>query len=212
MGRTINNLDYCEYMNLFSLFTAPVLDCIVKISLNAWFWLDTDRKSEEELVKSPCEERVEIFTPLSGYKVLPFYWIREKTLLLTVLLRPGVWELLGHGLSHWLSTWGKGPVSSGSTGEGNSVVGPEGVEPGCISQTSFQGWLPLGKDLFLEIPQWSSPLRTWNLLIWVSDLLPFLYCTFLSCWSFCPYTSGETSFPIILICPIATPGKLKTES
>ena len=35
MGRTINNLDYCEYMNLFSLFTAPVLDCIVKISLNA---------------------------------------------------------------------------------------------------------------------------------------------------------------------------------
>lgn len=26
------------------------------ISLNSWFWLDTDWKSEEELVKSSCEK------------------------------------------------------------------------------------------------------------------------------------------------------------
>jgi len=32
-----------------------------------------------------------------------------------------------------LSTWGKDLVSPGSTGEGNSAVWPEGVEPGCTS-------------------------------------------------------------------------------
>lgn len=26
------------------------------IALNTWFWLDTDWKAEEELVKSPCEK------------------------------------------------------------------------------------------------------------------------------------------------------------
>ena len=46
---------------------------------------------------------------------------------------PGVWELLSHGLSHWLSTWGRDPVSPGNTGEGNSAEWPEGVEPGCTS-------------------------------------------------------------------------------
>jgi len=40
---------------------------------------------------------------------------------------------LSHGLNHWLSTWGKDLVSPGSTGEGNSAVRPEGVEPGCTS-------------------------------------------------------------------------------
>ena len=44
-----------------------------------------------------------------------------------------VWELLNHSLSHWLSTWGKDPVSPGSTSEGNAAVGQEGVEPGCTS-------------------------------------------------------------------------------
>jgi len=33
-----------------------------------------------------------------------------------------VWELLGHGLSHWLSTGGKDLVNTGSTGEGSSAV------------------------------------------------------------------------------------------
>jgi len=37
------------------------------------------------------------------------------------------------GQNHWLSIWGKDQVSPGSTGEGNSPVRPEGVEPGCIS-------------------------------------------------------------------------------
>jgi len=44
-----------------------------------------------------------------------------------------VWELLSHGLNLWLSTWGKDPVSPGSTAEGNSAVRPEEVEPGCTS-------------------------------------------------------------------------------
>jgi len=44
-----------------------------------------------------------------------------------------VWEQLSHSLNHWLSTWEKDLVSPGSTGEGNSSVWPEGVEPGCIS-------------------------------------------------------------------------------
>jgi len=59
-----------------------------------------------------------------------------------------VWGLLSHDLNHWLSTWGKDSVRPRGTGEGNSSVWPEGVEPGCSSQTSFQGWLPLGKVLF----------------------------------------------------------------
>jgi len=44
-----------------------------------------------------------------------------------------VWELLNDGLNHWLITWGEHWVSRGSTGEGNSAVWPEGVEPGCTS-------------------------------------------------------------------------------
>ena len=49
---------------------------------------------------------------------------------------PPVWELLNNGLNHWLTTWGKHWVSHGSTGEGNSAVWPEGVEPGCTSPRS----------------------------------------------------------------------------
>ena len=41
-----------------------------------------------------------------------------------------VWELLSHGLNHCLITWGKDWVSHGSTGEGNSLVWLEGLEPG----------------------------------------------------------------------------------
>jgi len=44
-----------------------------------------------------------------------------------------VWEMLSHSLNHWLITWGKDWVSHGSTGEGNSPVWPEGVEPGSTS-------------------------------------------------------------------------------
>lgn len=53
-----------------------------------------------------------------------------KSLLMNSLC---VWELLSPGLNHWLSSWGKDPLSPGSTGEGNSAVWPEGVEPGCAS-------------------------------------------------------------------------------
>jgi len=51
-------------------------------------------------------------------------------------LWPNVWELLNQGLNLWLTTWGKHWVSSGSTGEGNSAVWLEGVEPGCTSPRS----------------------------------------------------------------------------
>ena len=44
-----------------------------------------------------------------------------------------VWELLSHGRNDWLSNWGKDLLSPGSTGEGNSAVWPEGVQPGCTS-------------------------------------------------------------------------------
>ena len=47
--------------------------------------------------------------------------------------KPSVWELSNHGLNLWLTTWGKHWVSHGSTGEGNSAVWLEGVEPGCTS-------------------------------------------------------------------------------
>lgn len=103
-----------------------------------------------------------------------------------------VWELLSHDLNHWLSTWRKDLVSSGSTGEGSSAVWEEGVEPGCTSQTSFKGWLPLRKDLFLKIPHW----WTWNCLIRVRNLLLFLYSTFLSYWSLCHHTFVVKPFPL----------------
>ena len=38
--------------------------------------------------------------------------------------------------NHWLTTWGKHWVSHGRTGEGNSPVWPEGVEPGSTSPRS----------------------------------------------------------------------------
>ena len=41
-----------------------------------------------------------------------------------------VWELLNHSPNHRLITWGKDWVSPGSTGESNSSVWQEGVEPG----------------------------------------------------------------------------------
>ena len=65
-----------------------------------------------------------------------------------------------------------------------------------LSCTSLKGWLPLGKDLLLEIPPWwSFPLRTWDLLIWVSNFLPFLYSTFVLRQSFCNRTSVVMPFP-----------------
>ena len=59
-------------------------------------------------------------------------------------MTPGVFlQHLSHGgrmgtVESWpesLITWGKDQVSPGSTGEGNSPVRLEGVEPGCTSQT-----------------------------------------------------------------------------
>ena len=58
-----------------------------------------------------------------------------------------------------------------------------------LSLTSFRGWLPLLEAFYLEIPLWwSFSLWAWNLLIWVSDLLPILYSTFLLHQSFHHHT------------------------
>jgi len=54
-----------------------------------------------------------------------------------------------------LSTWGKDPVSPGSSGEGNSTARPEGVEPGCTSfRPHLRGECHLGEISLL----WSFPL------------------------------------------------------
>ena len=69
-----------------------------------------------------------------------------------------------------------------------------------IQQCDWKGWIlaaPLldradphwGRISFWRFPPWwSFSLLTWNLLIWVSNLLPFLYSTFLLCWFFCHHT------------------------
>ena len=55
-------------------------------------------------------------------------------LQVVILLSPTV-RVYGNcwvtGQNHWLSIWGKDPVNTGNTDEGNSAVWPEGVEPGC---------------------------------------------------------------------------------
>jgi len=68
-----------------------------------------------------------------------------------------VWELLNHSLNLWLITWGKHWVSPGSTGEGNSAVWPEGVEPGCTSpRPHLRADYHWERIFFLEIsPLWS---------------------------------------------------------
>jgi len=49
----------------------------------------------------------------------------------------------------WLSTWGKDPISPGSTGEGNSHVWPEGLQPGCTSlRTHLRADCQLGRFSF----------------------------------------------------------------
>ena len=65
-----------------------------------------------------------------------------------------VWELLNHGLNFWLITWGEHWVSHRSTGEGNSAVWPEGVEPGCTSP-----WPHLRADCHWEM------ISFWRLLL-----------------------------------------------
>ena len=90
-------------------------------------------------------------------------------------------NVLSHSLSHWLSSWGKHLISPWSTGEGNSAVWPEGVEPGCTSQTSFKGWLPLFLDFFLGVPSlWSFSLSL-DLQGWVSIFffVSLYYCVYL---------------------------------
>ena len=74
---------------------------------------------------------------------------------------------------------GKEPVSPGSTGEGNSGVWPEGVEPACSSlRPPFKGWLPLGKDLsggpsFVEFSLASPALQRQWVVLFPSLIISF---------------------------------------
>jgi len=72
-------------------------------------------------------------------------------------LLPFVWELLNHGLNLWLITWGEHWVSCGSTGEGNSPVWLEGVEPGSSSPR----------------PRWRADCHWGRISFWRSLLLEF---------------------------------------
>ena len=78
-----------------------------------------------------------------------------------------VWELLNHGLNFWLITWGKHWVTHGSTGEGNSAVWPEGVEPGCTSpRPHLRADCHWGRISF-----WRS--LPWDPTMWVSFFIYF---------------------------------------
>ena len=100
-----------------------------------------------------------------------------------------VWELLSPVLIHWWSTWGKVPVSPEARVEAIQLWGRTGWSLAAPLLGPIEGLTATGKDLWLEIPPWwCFPLQTWNLLIWVSNLLPFLYSTFLLCQSFCHHS------------------------
>ena len=88
----------------------------------------------------------------------------------------------------WTTDWASGERTRSALGEQVKAI-----------------WLCDQKGWSLAL-WWSFPLQTWNLLVQVSNLLPLLYSTFLLCWSFHHYASGEASFPIISICLITTTG------
>jgi len=108
-----------------------------------------NHRSKQTLMNNPTQPLFERSAataktiPSSRYCKYVFKWhsdgnYRKESKWCTKISRTGhysvcVWELLSHGLNHWLITWGKDPVSPGCTGEGNSAVGLEGVEPGCPS-------------------------------------------------------------------------------
>lgn len=56
-----------------------------------------------------------------------------------------VWELLGHSLHLWLSTWGRGVTSPRSTGAGNSPASPRSTGAG--NSSAQQDRCTLGKPL-----------------------------------------------------------------
>lgn len=56
-----------------------------------------------------------------------------------------VWELLGHSLHLWLSTWGRDVTSPRSTGAGNSPASPRSTGAG--SSSAQQDRCTLGKPL-----------------------------------------------------------------
>ena len=90
-----------------------------------------------------------------------------------------VWELLNDNLNLWLITWGEHWVSCGSTGEGNSPVWREGVEPGSTSPRShLRADCQWRKALFLEI----APLGVFFcvLMVWVSIFHLFPIVIFLA--------------------------------
>ena len=102
------------------------------------------------------------------------------------LLIGAVWELLSHSLNYWLSTWGKDPVSPESTGEGNSAVWLEGLQPGCTSlRPHLRADCPWGRISFwrslLGEPFPCKPGILWyRWAIFFPSLIAPFYCAGLS--------------------------------
>ena len=91
-----------------------------------------------------------------------------------ISLSHAVWELLNHNLNLWLTTWGKHWVSHGSTGEGNSPVWPEGVEPGSTSpRPHLRADCHWGRISFwrLLLVEFLESLQHWWALLFIHDYL-----------------------------------------
>ena len=97
----------------------------------------------------------------------------------------GEWEQLSHSLNYWLSTWGKDRSALGAQVKAIHLCNQKEpssnpLRPHLRADYHRRRLLPrrnLQEEILL--------LWSWNLLIWVSNLLPFLYSAFLLHRSFC---------------------------
>jgi len=112
-----------------------------------------------------------------------------------------VWELLNHDLNLWWITWGKHWDSCARTGEGNSPLWPEGVEPVSTfprphlradchwERISFSRLLPL--EFFCKPKTWvSTCIYFWSSL---STLIILLVM-----WRV-KYQPNHTTLPIVYL-------------
>lgn len=121
-----------------------------------------------------------------------------------------VWELLNYDLNLWLTTWGKHWVSRGSTGEGNSRVWLEGMEPGSTSprphlradchwgRNSFWRLLPL--EFFCKPRRWVTILFS-IIPFYHNNLSSYIVCryqpnltTLYTCWLYSFKTSQSVCY------------------
>jgi len=106
------------------------------------------------------------------------------------------------------STWGKDPVSPGSTGAGNSAVWPEGVKPGCISTRPHLradchwGRISFWRSFLGEACPCEPGIFWYGWAIFFPSFISPLYCA--SPFVITPLWCG--TFSIVPICPIAASG------